>query len=95
MEETFWKMLVDYKIAEYYYKFYAEWAEKWRIIVSCICALASAACVVTWYQTSEYKLFLGAAIVIAQLISVCQPFFLMRPGLGQPATYMRMFLIWF
>lgn len=74
MEEQFWKMLVDFKIAEYYYQFYAIYAKRKKTAWSIVYALSSAGFVVGWFYTGSYHLLWGALIVLAQVLSVLQPF---------------------
>lgn len=75
MRDNLWKLLVDIKIAEYYFLFYSQRASKKRTIVSGLCALASASFVYTWYQTGILPLLWSILICLAQVVSILQPYF--------------------
>lgn len=75
MPLKFWYMLVDFKVASYYYQFYSVLAARQKRAVSAICLIASSSCVVTWCSSGKYGLLWATLIVIAQLIAVIQPVF--------------------
>lgn len=72
--EQFWEMLVDFKIAEYYYQAYALYASRRKMCLSIVYALSSVGFVVGWFYTGSCHLLWGALIVLAQVLSVLQPF---------------------
>lgn len=74
MAQKYWSMYFDLKISEYYYQLYAIHSSRQKMILSFLCALGSAACVVSWYQSGVAPLLWASLILVAQIIAVAQPY---------------------
>ena len=72
--QQYWQMYYDLKTNEYYYQLYAVHAGRQRDALSIICALGSAACVLSWYQSGVLPILWASLIVLAQVVSVAQPY---------------------
>ena len=72
--QGFWEMYYDFKIVEFYYQFYAVRAGKQKDALSFLCALGSAACVISWYQSGVAPLLWASLILAEQIITVAQPY---------------------
>ena len=60
---------------KFYFQLYAQVSKKKHLIISSICAAASAGCIVSWYYTGVFNYIAGAIIFLSQLFAVFQPFF--------------------
>lgn len=59
---------------KFYFQLYAQQSRTMHFIISSICALASAGCIVSWYYTGVLNYIAGAIIFLSQLFAVFQPF---------------------
>lgn len=75
MKEKFWKQFVDFKIAEYYYQFYAIRTARAKRVVSAICLFASSALAVTLSNAKILPWLWGLLIVLCQAFAIFQPLF--------------------
>lgn len=74
MQKKYWDMFWDFKIAEYYYQFYAIRSSRQKGALSIFCAVGSATFVISWYQSGVAPLLWASLILAAQIISVAQPY---------------------
>lgn len=75
MRQKFWKLYVDFKVAEYYYQFYAVKTHRAKQWVSGICLFASSGFAVTLCNFDFLPWLWGILIIICQAIAVFQPLF--------------------
>lgn len=75
MRNNLWNLLVRLKVDEYYFQLYTHRSKVWNTIVSVLCALSSAGCIVTWYYIGSFRYIAGAIIFLSQLLAIFQQYF--------------------
>lgn len=88
MREKFWSLIVDYKIAERYYVYYAINSRRWDDALSAICLLASAASISAWYVWNDLYIIWALILAASQVVGTLKPLFPFQDRL-LAARYMR------
>ena len=75
---------------KFYFQLYAQQSRTMHFIISSICALASAGCIVSWYYTGVLNYISGAIIFLSQLFFFVFPF---APLFPQPVSIPQSMLL--
>lgn len=75
MLDKYWRMYVDFKIAEYYYSFYLHSSKRIEFGISAFCPLASTTSISAWCIWTQLSKLWAAIIAVAQAISILKPLF--------------------
>ena len=75
MRDKFWSMIVDFKVAEYYYTHYCTRSKRWSNLISAICFIASASSISAWCIWQQMPGLWAAILAVAQVVNVLKPLY--------------------